>query len=270
MNVRLAQVRQLIGLFEQARELAGREAQRTHLLDGLIRIVGATAGAIATARDFRVGGRIEPDEAVLANFEDPDRRVVLDVYFAMGGKIDPGVAGYADLVSAGAPGEVGPLRRPEIIANRLWYGSTIVAEVLKPAKLDDFIMSARPTGRPTTFDTVTLYRAPQETAFDEEDCSLILLFHLEMERLSAESSRRDCVAALANNEALAVLAARHSLTPAETTVLGQLALGLPNREIARRLFVSFETVRTHVQRVLGKLGVASRVRAALLVHQSSR
>ena len=62
--------------------------------------------------------------------------------------------------------------------------------------------------------------------------------------------------------ALARLEARHGLTPAETRTLAVLALGECNREIAQRLGVSIETVRTHVRRVLGKLRVRTRAEAA--------
>jgi DNA-binding CsgD family transcriptional regulator len=51
------------------------------------------------------------------------------------------------------------------------------------------------------------------------------------------------------------------LTPAETKVLEQLVSGLSNREMARRLFVSIETVRTHVSHILAKLEVRSRAEA---------
>jgi DNA-binding CsgD family transcriptional regulator len=70
---------------------------------------------------------------------------------------------------------------------------------------------------------------------------------------------------LESGDAARSWAARFGLTPAETTVLDLLAEGLSNRSIAARLHVSIETVRTHVRRVLGKLGVGSRVEAALLV-----
>lgn len=64
---------------------------------------------------------------------------------------------------------------------------------------------------------------------------------------------------------LAALAARHALSPAEVAVLQLLAEGLSNEQIARRRFVSVETVRTHVKRTLAKLAVPTRVQAALLV-----
>jgi DNA-binding CsgD family transcriptional regulator len=51
------------------------------------------------------------------------------------------------------------------------------------------------------------------------------------------------------------------LTPAESRVLAVLLTGVSNRAIARHLCVSVDTVKTHVQRILRKLGVASRAQA---------
>jgi DNA-binding CsgD family transcriptional regulator len=60
------------------------------------------------------------------------------------------------------------------------------------------------------------------------------------------------------------LAERHGLTRAEAAVLDLVARGYRDREIAARQRTSLATVRTHVGRVLGKLGVRSRVEAAIL------
>lgn len=51
------------------------------------------------------------------------------------------------------------------------------------------------------------------------------------------------------------------LTARETEVLGLVATGLSNREIAKRLFISVGTVKTHIHRILTKLEVANRTRA---------
>jgi len=71
-------------------------------------------------------------------------------------------------------------------------------------------------------------------------------------------------------DGLTAIADRHRLTRAEAAVLGCIAEGLSNREIAGRLFVSIETVKTHVQRILAKLEVSSRLQAAALVNRGSR
>jgi DNA-binding NarL/FixJ family response regulator len=54
-----------------------------------------------------------------------------------------------------------------------------------------------------------------------------------------------------------------SLTQRETQVLRHLALGLSNKEIAKSLEISVETVKEHVQHVLRKIGVNDRTQAAV-------
>jgi DNA-binding NarL/FixJ family response regulator len=53
------------------------------------------------------------------------------------------------------------------------------------------------------------------------------------------------------------------LTPREREVLGLVAEGASNRQIAETLVVSERTARTHVSAILGKLGLVSRTQAAL-------
>ena len=57
------------------------------------------------------------------------------------------------------------------------------------------------------------------------------------------------------------------LTPREREVLAALAEGLDNKAIAERLFISPDTARTHVVKVLAKLGVDSRLQAAIFAIQ---
>ncbi|WP_329184814.1 response regulator transcription factor [Actinacidiphila glaucinigra] len=54
------------------------------------------------------------------------------------------------------------------------------------------------------------------------------------------------------------------LTPREREILELIGDGLTNRQIGERLFLSEKTVKNHISRMLGKLGVERRIQAAVL------
>jgi len=54
-----------------------------------------------------------------------------------------------------------------------------------------------------------------------------------------------------------------ALSEREQEVLALIALGMSNRQIAHELYLSVDTIKTHVRSVFGKLGVANRTQAAL-------
>ncbi|WP_435770129.1 response regulator transcription factor [Nocardioides sp. SYSU DS0651] len=94
-----------------------------------------------------------------------------------------------------------------------------------------------------------------------------LLFPEALRALVAGRTR-DAARQAASPQATELARRLARLTDRERDVLRLLAAGLSNAEIADRLVLGVETVKTHVRSVLGKLGVKDRVQAVILAYES--
>lgn len=80
----------------------------------------------------------------------------------------------------------------------------------------------------------------------------------------------DALAASPSDKAPAVASQGTPLSPREEDVLREIARGASNKEIARALDIAETTVKIHVQHILRKLGLSSRVQAAVYASDRQR
>ena len=143
-----------------------------------------------------------------------------------------------------------PLRITDVVSQQAFRRSSFYAMVAKPAGIEHELKLwlPAPPGHARFFE---LARGPGPN-FCERDRSLLALLRPHLASVRTRCERRARV---------------ECLTGRELEVLHLVADGLTNREIARRLFISPSTVRTHLEHVFEKLGVRSRtaaVRAAFI------
>jgi DNA-binding NarL/FixJ family response regulator len=88
--------------------------------------------------------------------------------------------------------------------------------------------------------------------------------------LLAPSVTQTLIAAFAGQprRSLAAAASLSALTPREREILTLVGTGLSNPQIAAELFISENTVKTHVARVFDKLGVHERVQAVIIAYDT--
>ena len=105
---------------------------------------------------------------------------------------------------------------------------------------------------------------------DAPEERLVTAIHVVAEggSLFAPSVTRRLIEEFAGRQPVAPPAELGSLTEREAEVLKLVARGMSNAEIGAALFVTENTVKTHVARMLMKLGVRDRVQAVVVAYES--
>jgi DNA-binding CsgD family transcriptional regulator len=125
------------------------------------------------------------------------------------------------------------------------------AAVWRPLGIDDGLRVWLPAAR-SRARSIYLERSGKNYTNRERTLLSLLRPHLARMRANAEFRRR--------------VNGYRGLTPRESEVLGWIALGRTNRDIARLLFISPHTVRKHVENIFEKLDVRTRTAAAARAH----
>ncbi|MGA5820211.1 response regulator [Kitasatospora sp. NPDC094028] len=151
-----------------------------------------------------------------------------------------GLAATRELVRPGPPGE----QCPKVLVVTTFENDDYVYQALR-AGADGFLLKR---ARPAELAHAVRLVAAGET----------LLFPAALRRLAAGRG----------NPAARDAMARAALTEREAEVLRLVAGGLTNAEIAERLFLGVQTVKTHVSSVLAKLGARDRTQAVIAAYES--
>jgi DNA-binding NarL/FixJ family response regulator len=202
---------------------------------------GGFAALLDTQPDFTVVGTAsDGNEAIRASRELEPDVILMDIRM-------PGTDGIAATRQLAGPDATGP-HLPRVL-------------ILTTFDLDEYVYDALCAGasgfllKDVTaehlFDAVRIVAAGEALLAPSVTRRLIS----EFAQLRPAAGRPPAVALTA-------------LTPRETEVLRLMAEGLSNPEIAARLVLSEETVKTHVSRILAKLGLRDRTQAVIAAYES--
>ncbi|MEV4619557.1 response regulator transcription factor [Asanoa sp. NPDC049573] len=190
----------------------------------------------------------QPDFTVVGSAPDGERAVRLCR------ELSPDVV----LMDIRMPGMDGILATRRILANRADDKPRIL--ILTTFDLDEHVYDALDAGASgfllkdataeRLFDAIRIVASGQALLAPTVTRRLVA----EFSRLRRRSRRHDGVL--------------QTLTTRETEVLRLLAEGLSNTEIAARLVVGEETVKSHVSRLLAKLGLRDRTQAVVVAYES--
>lgn len=188
--------------------------------------------------------------------------------------VSRGVRSY--LESFGDLGVVGVAANAEELLARLddWLPEVVVMDLLMPGGMDGVEATRRIRQRWPQVQVVALTASTDDArligslragaiGYVRKDAEPELLLATVRSAAQGRSMIDPAVASTMLRELARGGLPGEELTERETDVLKQLANGKTNREIAEALFISEETVKSHIGNILGKLHLAHRTQAVI-------
>jgi LuxR family maltose regulon positive regulatory protein len=146
--------------------------------------------------------------------------------------------------------------------NKLNWALTILERALSLAEPSGYIRNFLDRGPAMA---ILLRQARKQGIMPDYTSKLLAAFQAEVQTSRDTTGHRQLIPPL-NSDASAI-PVLEPLTERELDVLKQMAIGLSNQQIADKLVISINTVRTHLKNVYSKLNTRSRVQAIAIARQ---
>jgi DNA-binding CsgD family transcriptional regulator len=160
-------------------------------------------------------------------------------------------------------GDLSTVRMSDLIDARRYHELPIYREYFHPAGVDHLVDLGLPTG-PREHRSFVLFRSTGARDFSDRDCAVLEALRPHLEGLEARAAlrRRLSETLIARLDGGGTPSPYSDLTPREREIVGLLAEGMTNAQIAAQLWVAPSTVKKHLEHAYDKLGVARRAAAA--------
>jgi DNA-binding CsgD family transcriptional regulator len=249
-------VRQMLGFLHEASEVEGPEAFTEPLVEAFWRLIPADGGASCIAAADPAPD-VPPEARTLRSFAEVGSEWCVRVQEPSSGQVDEACLHFSD------PDPIPPT--PRFINRALRESDQMTRQEWQRLELchlaGDGVQDALRLWLAVPDDHVLRriqFASGRRGGVSDRDICVLELLIPHLIRLYQRAAQR--------REALPALG---TLTPREHEVIRLVAHGKTNAEIARTLWISPNTVRTHLEHIFDKLGVTNRTAAAALALATS-